>query len=358
MKTAIPPSAYHLPEVLQLEERTLFRRVWLFAGLKRELSKHLDYITFKAGGAPIFVQNFHGELRAFVNVCSHRFSMLHDGATGNRPLQCLYHGWAYNSEGVPVGIPDRPRFENLTAERLCELSLTRWQVETVGDVIFVAAPECVVTLSDFLSPATAHVIEWIEAFGILAECVEFEFQANWKNVVENTLEGYHVPLVHPSSLNWLSKPPGQNQIEGRHSSFSQPTGDAANRDFSKLSRLFDQRPVKLPGYHHRLVFPNLTIATTWGASFSLQHFEPISAQSTRVRSLVFTTRVNSQSVPEEWLMNFGQSVAKLNRVVFEEDRIACERVQRGVTGAMSQGILSDEELRVAEFHRQYQCHMS
>ena len=131
MNTLIPPAAYHSPEAFAAEQTKLFQRTWACVGFQRDLQKHNDFISREVGGLSVVVHNFNGELKAFHNVCSHRFNRIHTAPKGNRPLQCAYHGWIYDSAGLPSAIPKRPRFDDLTPERICGLRLASWSVALV-----------------------------------------------------------------------------------------------------------------------------------------------------------------------------------------------------------------------------------
>src|SRR5687768_6801823 len=96
-----------------------------------------DWFTTHVSARSIVVQNFEGELRAFANVCSHRFSAIRREPSGNGILQCPYHGWIYNKDGIPYSIPRKPRFDDMTDERRCELALDRYDLELCGTLVFI-----------------------------------------------------------------------------------------------------------------------------------------------------------------------------------------------------------------------------
>ncbi len=131
-------------------------------------------------------------------------------------------------------------------------------------------------------------------------------------------------------------------------------------DFQKIESMYHSRPYKLNGYFHMYVFPNLTLASSYGSSFSLQHFVPLNANQTSFVSYVFQTKLESElSRKEQVMLNaMNESIVRFNRTVFEEDKYICEKVQEGVAMTNKLGILSTEEERVLEFHKAYQNLMS
>ena len=76
MRSLLAPSVYNSPEVFAHEQERIFRRLWIFAGPRTLLTEPDSFITRTIGGVPIVIQNFAGELKAFVNRCAHRQSAI------------------------------------------------------------------------------------------------------------------------------------------------------------------------------------------------------------------------------------------------------------------------------------------
>jgi phenylpropionate dioxygenase-like ring-hydroxylating dioxygenase large terminal subunit len=309
-----------------------------------QLANSDDFLTATIGGKGVVVQNFGGEIRAFTNVCSHRFNRLQTDRCGNRSLVCRYHGWGYDADGVPNRIPSRPRFDGIVPS--CH-ALERWQARLCGTLVFVSLRP-VEPLDEFLGEAGVIAEAQSLAFGELIDTNVIEVECNWKLFVENTLEGYHVPWVHPASIMRLTAASETSfGFHGRHSSVR--TTVTAGR-MAAVEKLFAGRPYEVDDYRHLLIWPNTTLATTKGMSFSLQLFEPESPGRTRFASLVFATRSQASAAAAEM---FNSSVVDLNRQIFAEDAEVCRHLQQGVADAPTAGILSDEEERVGRFHHQY-----
>ena len=354
MDTLIPPAHYHDEQVFAREQEKIFGVLWSCVGFRRDLACHNDYISRDVGGRSVIVHNFNGELKAFHNVCSHRFNRIHTAPKGNGPLQCGYHGWSFDARGCPTGIPKRPRFDGLTEERLCELSLQPWRVETCGDLVFVSAAGEGPGLRSFLGESFATIERMSAACGPQIDENVMTIRANWKILVENTLESYHVGFIHPTTFSRLSAGEGVFGWQPPHSSWDTPLGPKFLERMKRVMLLFESRPVHLAGYFHQLVFPNLTIASTQGTSFSIQFFEPMGPRETRFSSIVFQTRLGDLSPGIQAAVDaMNQSVKDFNRAVFSEDKDVCEQVQLGVAETAQTGILSDEELRVGDFQGQY-----
>ncbi len=128
MRSRMHPKYYLSQEIFDREQSKIFRKAWVFAGLKSFLPKHNSFITRKIVGIPVVIQNFNGELRAFENVCLHRSAPLQQGFTGTRPLVCPYHAWSYDSSGCVKKIPDCDAIYRIgdTEKNLSNCAILRW----------------------------------------------------------------------------------------------------------------------------------------------------------------------------------------------------------------------------------------
>ena len=151
MIPTIPPSAYFDEDVFQKEHEKIFQHYWQFIGFRSDLDNHRDYITGNIGKKNIIAQNFNGELKAFHNVCSHRYCRIHQEEKGNRPLKCPYHGWTYNSNGSLVGVPFKSDFSELKGNNWQEhFRLEEWEIDNCGQFVFVKTKKNKVSLKKFL----------------------------------------------------------------------------------------------------------------------------------------------------------------------------------------------------------------
>lgn len=359
MRPRISARHYHDADIYQDELANLFGRVWNFVGLTPDLERDEDYAVADVGGNSVVVQNFGGELRAFRNVCSHRFSRIRSDSCGNGPLRCPYHGWMYNKEGIPYIIPKRPRFDDLDPDTLDSLRLEPWAVETCGKFVFVRKAGDGPGLADYLGATYATLERVSGALGERIDRNEMIVRANWKITVENTLESYHVGFIHAETFQKLGLSGFEFGFDGPHSSWSAPLAGKMDARMRKLNDALASRPMHLPGYFHQLIFPNLTIATTYGTTFSIQLFRPIGPAETQFTSHVFATTLGTPpaELTAQIVAALNQSVKDFNRSVFEEDRVICDQVQLGAQETSKAGLLSEEEKRVLEFQASYAQYM-
>lgn len=209
---ALEPRLYLDPLVLAREQRAIFSRTWQLAGHVGDLPVPGSYLTAQAGDQPVLVvRDEDGGLRAFRNVCRHRGSRLLAGAgTAKKAIRCRYHGWTYRLDGSLVGVPEARTYEGL--DKSC-LGLHPARVEAFEGLVFVnldldapALGERLAGLRERLAP---YGIADLERFGPYTAGDDGDSPrahsqpANWKVVVDNYLEGYHVPIAHPGLMRML-----------------------------------------------------------------------------------------------------------------------------------------------------------
>ena len=282
MDTLINAKSYYDENIFHDENNNVFLNNWIFACFHSELKQHNDYVCIMRGGRSLVVQNFNGQICAFDNVCSHRFAELKGAGRGNGALRCPYHGWTYDCTGLPYAIPKRPRFDDLTEDKLECLKLSSWQVECVGDFVFVKyAKTSAQSLEEFLGSEISQLLKNISE--AKSECIDINaihLNCNWKIAVENTLESYHVGFIHPTTFHKLGANGEDFSFESHHSRWNARLSEATKTKWDKAAHIFESRLFHVSGYLHQYIFPNLTIASTYGNSFSIQIFDPESAEFT------------------------------------------------------------------------------
>src|SRR5581483_1446257 len=95
-------------ELFELEQQRIFERCWLYVGHESEVERPGDYVRRTVAGRPVFlVRGRDGQVRTFLNTCTHRGALVcrHDEGHAES-FQCFYHGWTFNNQGELIGIPD------------------------------------------------------------------------------------------------------------------------------------------------------------------------------------------------------------------------------------------------------------
>ena len=194
--STLPSNYYVNPELLTVEKRKIFWRTWQIAGRSEQVRNAGDYITVDLLGEPLVIVRGSDEvLRGFYNVCRHRAGPAAEGCGSRKVFRCGYHGWTYSLDGRLVNAPEMEGVANFCAE---ELRLRPIQVGEWEGQVFVNldpdAPPLLNALRELLEQAGKYRFGEMQMRGRR----EYYMQCNWKVYIDNYLEGYHLPSVHPS----------------------------------------------------------------------------------------------------------------------------------------------------------------
>jgi benzoate/toluate 1,2-dioxygenase alpha subunit len=194
-------SAFTDPRVLDLEQRRVFEQCWLYAGHTSEVPQPGDFRTRRVAGRPIIlVRGDDGVVRILLNTCRHRGAQVCRESCGNtRTFQCFYHAWTYDTEGHLVGVPGEDSYSD--AFDRGELGLASPpRVETYRDFVFVSFDPAIQPLVAYLAGAKEYldlVCDQSEAgMEIVTGAQAYSMRANWKLLVENSMDGYHAVSTH------------------------------------------------------------------------------------------------------------------------------------------------------------------
>lgn len=359
LSAIVPNSFYYDSPIFEEEKELIYRNSWIYIGLLRNLENHNDFITDEIGGISVVVQNFRGTLKAFHNVCTHRFNKIQNAKHGNRALICEYHGWNYNTDGVPFGIPLKSEFKGLDEPTLKTLCLKSFKVDTCGQFVFVQINDTGESLTHFLGDSQERLLQVSAMIGRKIEYNEIVNAANWKVVIENTLEGYHISTVHPNTfykLGFNLKSKMDTEIHGMHSNMTLQLGDTSpNPQRDKFHDMIGKRPFQPDGFFHQLIFPNLSIGSAWGVTVYIGSIKSLSPSES-----VFTYELYETNLGEGVLLNnaissmVNFSATEFTHTTLAEDRAICENVQKGIEqSTQHKGILSSIEVRIWEFQKSY-----
>lgn len=190
----LPPALYTEQEILRLEEERIFAREWHCAGLAAELPKAGDYLTFAIGRQPIFIMRGEdGGMRAFANVCRHRMATLLTGQGNCGRIICPYHAWTYDLNGRLVAaahMERTPGFDK-SAVRLAEIRCETWE-----GWVYVSLDPAIESIATRLAPLRELVARYRMAGYVPVARQDLLWRTNWKLLVENFMEGYHLPVLH------------------------------------------------------------------------------------------------------------------------------------------------------------------
>jgi len=303
------PEFYSSKDVLKMEVEKIFRKEWICAGHLSELKKPGDYLTFDLVGHPILVvRDRSDELRAFSNVCRHRSARLVDGSGNTRLLVCPYHAWTYELDGKLRGAP------LMKPEQVKDVCLNDLRLEVWQGLIFVNLDQ----QAEPLAPRLESLQEEIGQFNLaemeVVHTYDDEVDCNWKVLVENFCESYHVFRVHKttlepdtptSSVEVMSGGPGYN-----HHTMRCVTAATVNNK--------DNRE------HLSCIYPGLTFAIR-SASVIWLSIQPLKYNRLKMRAWVAKDLSAGRATESEF-----KTEMELVAAFMAEDKIINTGVQKGL----------------------------
>ncbi len=333
-QATLPWSWYSDPEVLRRELERIFRTGWQYAGPAEHVADAGAYFTCEVGDVPVVVvRGRDEELRAFLNVCRHRGSVLVEGSGRRETLQCRYHAWTYDLDGRLRAVPRAQREPGFDVDGIGLLEL---RIETWGPLVFVCVDDGTPPLREHLGALPEH----FAVGGVDIESLRFrrrggfELNCNWKIAVENYLECYHCQVAHPGFSAVVDVSPDAYRLE---------TGAYSSSQFGPTRSGDGSAPDQVEGQFHWL-WPVTKLYTLPGPpNLAAGPLVPLEPERTAGRlDYFFPADVADETIDE--LLAFDDQVGR-------EDRALVESVQRGVrSGLLETGrLLPESEKLLAHF---------
>ena len=321
----LPGAAYTSQAFFALENERIFADSWVFVGFAHELPRAGDVRPVTAAGQPVLLaRDAERRIHAFHNVCRHRnLKLVATPCNVGRAIRCPYHSWTYGLDGALHVAPyfggREPRAAPPGFDRRSH-GLVPVRSATWHDWVFVnlsgAAPpieEFVAPLRDRLEGADLtrlHHVVTID-FG--------EVAANWKLIVENFIEPYHVQFVHGGTTEQPLTDHYTVNDPGCLGCAVDVSGEAARDD----TLAADSRYLTL--------FPNFVFGLYLPDQVGVQLNVPLAPGRTLQRRAIYGLE------PESQLAGRAEQLTELWRGVHAEDHAMLERLQQGRASEVAAG---------------------
>ena len=229
-------SVYIESEIFDLEMERIFGRTWVFVGHDSLVKSPGDYFTSRIGKQPIVVVR-HADNSVYVifNSCGHRGAVVCNEERGNTDLfRCCYHGWTFKTNGDLDAIAMPRGYSRDFAKETSGLGMGRVpRVAIYRGFIFASLSSEGPGLEDYLGYARASIDELVDRapdgeIDLSAGVHKYVFRGNWKLQLENTVDMYHVPFSHESSVSRSGRQFARREGEEAASEISD-RGSAAKR---------------------------------------------------------------------------------------------------------------------------------
>ena len=325
--SGLPGAAYTSEAFLALENERIFADSWVFAGFAHELFRPGDVTPITVAGRPLLlVRDSELRIRAFHNVCRHRNLKLVDSpGNAGRAIRCPYHSWTYGLDGAlhvtpyfggrePRAVP--PGFDR-RQHGLVPVRSATWH-----DWIFVNLTGAAPPIEEFVAPlrnrldgvdlARIHHLVTID-FG--------EVAANWKLILENFIEPYHVQFVHATTTE-------QPLID--HYTVNDAGCLGCGVDVSGEAKREDTLSADA---RYLTLFPNFVFGLYLPDQIGVQLNVPLAPDRTLQRRAVYRLGPDSRSESAAR----AKELTKLWQGVHAEDHAMLERLQQGRASEVAAG---------------------
>lgn len=318
--TTLPAVSYADPGFHAFEREAVFARNWQLVTRAAKLKDAGDHVVAEIAGRPvILVRSEDRVLRGFFNVCRHRAGPLALTDGNAKQLQCKYHGWTYTLAGqlrAAHEMQDAQGFDK-SCIHLDGIEVTEWEGLVFAALKLPAAPleQLMAGIRERIRP-----IE-LAKFGFHSS-VTYDVACNWKAYVDNYLEGYHLPHVHPG-LNKL--------LDYRE--YTTQTAEWYSYQHSPLDG--SQGPYVDGEAHYYFIYPNMMLNILPGR---LQTNRVVPVASGRCRVLFDYYYADAASAAGRKMI---EEDLRFSDEVQKEDIGICERVQQGLeSGSYHAGRIS------------------
>jgi choline monooxygenase len=338
----LPRDVYINADFYELERDRVLAATWVCVGVASDLPNPGDLVPYDFGGVPLLLlRDREGSVRAFHNVCSHRGVQLVDAPRNvRRGITCPYHAWTYGLDGQLLRRPrfcGQPRCPDDRFDPVA-LGLQAIRCELWHQLIFVNLDGQAPPVAEYVRPLADRWADRDLALLRHGGGLKFDLRANWKLVVENFCERYHLPSVHPalnrySAIDHSFQIIGEGLFSGVGSTSYAPrlVGDFALPGFPRVA------PGKKQIAEYVALFPNVMLGCLYDHFYAFI-LQPMANDHTRERFEFFY--VGDEAMQPRFAAAREDCIER-RRVINGEDIAIVERMQVGRhSPAMTGGIFS------------------
>jgi choline monooxygenase len=310
---------YRDPVQHAIERKEIFARSWLFMAHASELGAEGDAVAATIAGYPLVAVRSGDTIKAFHNVCRHRAGPLVDGDRANCAggLVCKYHGWAYTLDGRLRNARD---FGAASGFDPRQFGLFPLKVETWRHFVFVNADLDAAPLAHAMAPLDRRLGQRDFSGLVHAERRTHDIACNWKIYVENYLEGYHIPNVHPMLDAQVDALQYKVSVDGAICFHDAPPKEKGGSVYDGV---------------WAFALPHLGFNSYGDDGLMMERMVPLGVSSTRLVYDYYLPPAVAADVQAK------QRILSTSAVVTAEDKWICEKVQANIdAGIYDHGVLS------------------
>lgn len=330
----LPAAAYASEEFFKAEQELLFAKNWVLAGFVHELQSPGTAIPVKIAGQPLLLlSNEKAQIGVYHNVCRHRgVKLVIEPRTIEHSIVCPYHAWSYDLDGNLEASPHFGgfRIQEPPGFKRCDFGLKTVRFAIWHDWIFVNLDGKAPDFEDY-SASFAGVLGGVRYDQVqpIGKIDLGEVQANWKFLMQNFIEPYHVPIVHDKTAEGQPLKDHYTISEGRC------LGSAVDLTSAKTDeKVADYLDMSA---RYLTLFPNFVLGVYLPDQSGVHMNIPVSAGVTRQFRVLYGINGREYSAEE------AEKLCALWYSVHKEDHAICERLQLGRASSVMKadgGVLS------------------
>ena len=330
----LPSALYTSEDALALERKKIFFDGWACIGFGQDVPQPGDAKPVNFLGAPLLLlRDRDGEIRVFENVCRHRGMILVEQAQNfGGVIRCPYHSWCYSTKGelkaTPhVGGPGVNKHESINPSTT---GLTPVRVGVFMDIVFVNVNAQAEDFDSFIAPLRARFADFADKpIYRAANHAEFtlDINANWKLILENNVESYHLPWVHPGLSSYSRLEDHYHLIEpGSYSGQGTLVYNPKLHETLKFPDFTDLPEKWNTGAEYASLYPNVFVSVHrdhyWAA-----HLDPLSHDHTLERIVVYYP--TPEAAEAQLYEPLRAENSRLWKEVLTEDIVVTQGMQKG-----------------------------
>ena len=348
----LPGWTYDNAKFFALEREHLLLSSWALAGHRSDLKAPGDFISADAfGERGMVVLGEDGRLRGFFNTCRHRAHALVSTEKGScgHAIRCPYHGWTYDFEGNLKAIAAEKSFPAIDK---AEFGLRPIEVEEFLGFVFVRFKPGGMSVAERFAPYRAEMEAYRTAEMVSRETGwHCDIPVDWKNLMDNYLEGYHVPTGHPglqrmfgSSYTADAEPTGVSRQVGTIR--DKPSENWSERMYQRVAPLPEHLPeTRQRAWCYYTLLPNLAIDFYPEQVTSFEAL-PMGPGKVRLRGRRWSLPGADRRIRAAQYLSY-----RINSQVQREDEELVASVQQGLKSrGYSVGIFSEKEAALRQLH--------
>lgn len=349
----IPVSTYLDPERGAREWQAFFQNYPHVLGLSADLAENGSFFTSDDLGKPILcTRDKEGTFHAFLNVCSHRGTIVETEKRGKKNVfTCPFHAWAFAPNGDLVAVPKEEHFGDVDKE--CR-SLVALPAEERHGILFVHPdPEGSIDLDILLGEElNDELANWkLETVSLQGDAV-YDHPMNWKLAIDTFGETYHFTALHKDTLaqDFYGNCQMYDIYERNH---------RMNLCMKSIDLLRDQPKedweilgAALPVYY---LFPNVQLIMTQVGPVLVSVYPRGTNPGDSFSKVNFYLRAEvAASDDEELKAMVGERLEGFGHVIRDEDYVAAATSHRGMaSGARDTVLFGRNEPALHHYHKTY-----